>query len=454
MNRLLHLDPFSGAAGDMFLGLLVDLGLAPQCLAELPEKMGLLGVRVHAEKTRRGPFEATHVHVVVRGQEEQPGGMSHEPPSPPRHGHPHPHDHGSGHAHEHPGASDSRPPGRADQDHRHGRGLAAMLAAMERASLPPRAASRAADAVRRLFAAEARVHGLELDQVHLHEAGADDALIDIAGTCLGLDLLQIDEVSCSAPLPLGGGTVHCAHGWIPLPAPAVVELLAGVPVQGGPVNREMITPTGAALLRAVVSRFGPLPAMAILGTGFGAGTRQDPELANALRGIQGILESEGPRQREVEVLECAMDDILPQDLPVLIDRLLAAGARDAMVAQVLMKKGRPGFWLTVLCDPELASGLARLLLQESPTLGVRRRRDTRLEWDRDLVTTQTPWGPVRIKRALSRAGRVVRGRPEFEDCRAAAEAAKIPVDEVRRSAQAAFDGPGPQPPPAEDEETR
>lgn len=426
MTRRLHLDPFSGAAGDMFLGLLVDLGLDPGLLAALPARMGLEGVEVHAEKTMRGPFAATHLHVVVRGEEERPAPAAHEHP----HDHPHSPDYSSHHG--------EKPAG-LHGDHHHGRNLAGMLSAVDRAQLPPRADARTREAIRRLFAAEAKVHGCALEKVHLHEAGADDALVDMAGTCLGLDTLQIDEITCSVPLPLGGGTVRCAHGLIPIPAPAVAELLAGVSVQGGPVDREMITPTGAALLRAVVDRFGPLPLFAIERAGFGAGTRQDPQLANALRGLLGTVESEGPLQREVAVLECALDDILPQDVPLLIDRLLGAGARDAMVAQVLMKKGRPGFWLTALCDEEQASGLARLLLHESPTLGVRLRHDARLEWARDQVTVTTPWGPVRIKRALDQAGRVVRGRPEFEDCRRAADEGKIPVDDVRRRAQSAFD---------------
>jgi hypothetical protein len=320
-----------------------------------------------------------------------------------------------------------------------------MLAAFERAALPPRALARARRAAEQLYAAEGRVHGVAADAVHLHEAGADDALVDIAGTCLGLEELAIERVTCAAPIPLGGGAIRCAHGILPVPVPAVTELLRGVAVTGGPVAKELVTPTGAALLVALVDEFRALPPLTIERVGHGAGGRNDAALPNVLRGLVGTPAAEEALTRRVAVLETALDDVLPQDVPVLIERLLAAGARDAMVAPVQMKKGRPGFHLTVLCDPGQERALAALLLHETPTLGVRLRVERRVEWDRDVVAVPTPWGPVRVKRARDTRGRVLRAQPEFADCRRAADAAGVTPDAVRQAARRAAGDP-----PAED----
>jgi hypothetical protein len=432
----LHLDPFSGVAGDMFLGLLVDLGLDPALLAALPARLGLEGVEVRAERATRGPLDAARVRVTVRGHEEPPA----EPAGAGRGHHDHDHaPHGPGDAahHDHDGHA-PHDSGDAGHHHHHdGRRLSEMLAAFERAALPPRALARARRAAELLYAAEAKVHGVPLDAVHLHEAGADDALVDIAGTCLGLEELGVARVTCSAPVPLGGGAIRCAHGVLPVPVPAVVELLRGVPVAGGPIAKELVTPTGAALLVAVVDAFGPLPALTLERAGHGAGGRDDAALPNVLRGLLGTPAEDEALARRVAVLETALDDLLPQDVPVLIERLLAAGARDAMVAPVQMKKGRPGFHLTVICEPGEERRLAALLLHETPTLGVRMRVERRAEWDRDVIAVPTPWGPVRVKRAKDTRGRVLRAQPEFDDCRRAADAAGVTPDAVRQAARRA-----------------
>ncbi len=427
-GKILHLDPFSGAAGDMFLGLLVDLGVDPSLLAKLPGRLGLEGVEVATERVARGPLDAVRVRVVVRGHEEAPARSAEGAVFRPE------------------DDRDARPEGGHDEHEHGGRCLGEMLEAFERALLPPRAVERARRAARILYAAEARVHGVPLEEVHLHEAGADDALVDIAGTCLGLEELAVARVTCSVPLPVGGGAIRCAHGVLPVPVPAVVEILRGageagpaIPAVGGPVAKELVTPTGAALLRALVDEFAPLPAMALERIGHGAGGREDGALPNVLRGLLGIPADETTLSRHVVVLETALDDLLPQDVPVLIDRLLAAGARDAMVTPVLMKKGRPGYLLTVIADPGTERALAGLLLHDTPTLGVRLRTDRRLEWDRDVVAVDTPWGPVRVKRAKDTRGRVVRSQPEFDDCRRAADEAGVTPEEVRRRARAAID---------------
>ncbi len=449
MSRHLHLDPLGGAAGDMFLGLLHALGVPAETLASVPRRLGLHGVEVACSRVTRGGLDAGRVHVRIRGWEEPPA----EPDHDHRHDHDHHHDHDHEHHHDHVHAHDRDHDRNHDDDHGHDpahdhdhdhdhaptRDLAAALAIVAAADLPARAKALATRALERLYAAEASVHGVPLDQVHLHEAGADDALVDICCTALGLVVLDVTSVTCSTPVPVGSGTIRCAHGRLPVPGPAVAELLRGVPVTAGPVARELVTPTGAALLRAVVDEFRPLPALALDRAGHGAGGRDHARVANVLRGLYGTRQDapDGPRERHVAVLETALDDVLPQDVPVLIERLLAAGARDAHVTPVLMKKGRPGFVLTAICDPDDAAALAGRILRDGPALGVRIRQDRRLEWDRDTVPVETPWGPVRIKRALDGRGRVVRGQPEFEDCRALADAADVPVDEVRRAALAA-----------------
>jgi hypothetical protein len=411
----LHLDPVAGVAGDMWLGLLVDLGLPAERLAEVPSRLGLDRVEVTTERVQRGKMAAIKVHVTVDGWEEGPspdafGAASGEPaaggPAPSRGG-----------------------------AHRH---LADMRELIARAGLPARAERTAAAAVQALFAAEAAVHGQPIEAVHLHEAGADDAVVDVVGTCLGLVELGVDSVSCSLPIPLGGGSIRCAHGILPVPAPAVVELLRGLEVRGGPVDRELVTPTGAALLRAVVDHFAPCPGIELSAAGAGAGGRDDPALPNVLRGVVG-RRSAGALRGEVSVLETSLDDALPQDVAFLADRLRRSGALDVTTQPVGMKKGRTGQLLTIVARPEQERELAELLLSDSPTLGVRCRRETRYEWDRDVLPVDTPWGPVRVKRAKDDSGRVLRGQPEYEDCRELAERENLPVERVREAARRAFD---------------
>ncbi len=437
MSRHLHLDPIGGVAGDMLLGLWIELGLPLETLQSLASQLGLDDVNVQAEPVVRASLAATHVTVSVRGQVEGPARqeLAHDDEHPHHHAdlhshhheQPHSHHHVDEHSHQHEHPSDG-----------HGRTLGQMLMLIERGALTPRAATLAQRAITLLFEAEATAHGLSIDAVHLHEAGADDALIDILGTATALEALQIESVSCSVPLPIGGGHVSCAHGLMPVPVPAVAELLRGLAVVGGPVQRETITPTGAALLRAMVTQFGPAPPMTIDRSGSGAGGRDTPQIPNIVRGMLGRTAA-GPSQRTVTVLETALDDILPQDVPVLIEALLARGARDAMVTPVTMKKGRPGLLLTVIADAHTARDLAEFVLDHSPALGVRMREETRLEWDRDFVSVATPWGSVRIKRALDSAGGVRRGRPEFDDCARAAATSGVSPDEVRRRAQQLFD---------------
>ncbi|MBI5711292.1 MAG: nickel pincer cofactor biosynthesis protein LarC [Candidatus Eisenbacteria bacterium] len=386
--RIAWFDCFSGISGDMTLGALVSAGWPADDVRSLPSRLGLAGVEVAVEQVRRGPFAATRVEVKVE---------------------------------------------EARQPHRHLHHVAAIL---ERAELPEAARERALAVFRRLAAAEAEVHGTTVEQVHFHELGAADALVDIAGAALGLHALGIERVYASPPR-LGRGTVKSEHGPIPVPAPATALLLRGAPVEPGGPEFELTTPTGAALLATLVQDWGGPPAFRLDRVGTGAGARDLEQQPNVLRVLVGDAAGDALTRRRVAVLETALDDENPQYVGALVPKLLAAGALDAMVVPGVMKKGRPGLWLVVVAEPEQAGLLARLLLTECSTLGVRVRHDERYELARRAVEVETRYGKVALKvAALPDGGE--RAVPEFESVRAAAERAGRPLREVAEAALAAW----------------
>ncbi|MBM3290556.1 MAG: nickel pincer cofactor biosynthesis protein LarC, partial [Candidatus Hydrogenedentes bacterium] len=286
--------------------------------------------------------------------------------------------------------------------------------------------------------AEAKVHGTTIEKVHFHEVGAIDSIIDVVGAHFCLRELGTARIG-SSPLHVGAGTVTCAHGVMPVPAPATALLLEGVPCYGGEVQAELVTPTGAALLAQLASSFGPMPAMTIARTGYGSGTRDLPDRANVLRVIEG--ESAATQATEtVTVIETNVDDMVPELLPVLIDEALKAGARDAFVTPVTGKKGRPGHLITVLCDPARVDELAAVVFRNSTTLGVRMRQEQRICLEREWKNVETPWGAVRVKTGRFGTEQTV-ASPEFEDCKNLAESAGVPVLHVYRAALAAAQAP-------------
>jgi len=399
--RIAWFDCVSGISGDMALGALVSAGWPAAELQALPARLGLEGVRVGVGEARRGPLAAGRVEVEVEG-------------------------------------------GR--QPHRHLRHVEDVLG---RADLPAAARERALAAFRRLAAAEAEVHGTTPEAVHFHEVGAADALVDVAGVMLGLEALGIERVH-AAPPRLGRGTARSEHGPIPVPAPAVVALLRGAPVEIGDVPHELTTPTGAALLATLVTDWGGPPAFRLERVGTGAGARELEGLPNVLRVLVGEADPPGGaaaggparaglRRRRVAVLETALDDENPQFVAALVPRLLDAGALDAMVVPATMKKGRPGMWLVVIAEPDHAGELARRLLAETSSLGVRVRVDERYELERRAEQVETPFGPVALKVATLPEGGE-RAVPEFESVRAAAERAGRPLREVAEAALAAWRG--------------
>lgn len=393
--RIAWFDCFAGISGDMTLGALLGAGWERAALESLPRRLNLEGVDVHVESVRRGPFAATRVDVRVE-EEKQP--------------------------------------------HRHLHHVAAIL---ERAAIDPAVCTGALAVFRRLAEAEAEVHGSTVEKVHFHEVGAADALVDVVGAVEGLHALGVERVYSSPPR-LGGGEVDSQHGRIPVPAPATALLLKGAPVEMGPIPMELTTPTGAALLATLVESWERPPAFRIAAIGAGAGGRDPRELANVLRVLVGEVETASPARREVAVLETAIDDESPQYVAALVPRLLAAGALDAMVAPVTMKKGRPGLWLVVIAPPERAEELAHHLLRESTTLGVRVRREERIEADRRFAEVATPHGAVTLKIARLPDGSE-RAVPEFESLRRAAEASGMPLREVAEAAIASWRNGGGRP---------
>jgi uncharacterized protein (TIGR00299 family) protein len=385
--KLAYFDCVSGVSGDMTLGALVSAGWPEAELRRIPSRLKLEGVSLEVSVVQRGPFAATRVEV--RAPERQP--------------------------------------------HRHLRHIEAILAG---ADLPDTVRERSLAVFRRLAEAEAEVHGSTPEKVHFHEVGAVDALVDIAGACAGLEALGVGRVRASE-LPLGGGTVVCEHGRIPVPAPATALLLRGANVRMGPVEAELVTPTGAALLATLVEDWSaPVPAFRLDRTGTGAGAREFEALPNVLRLLLGE-ETATAAPRTVSVLETALDDENPQYLADLVPRLLAAGALDAMLVPAFMKKGRPGHWLVVVAEPSISEQLAGLILASTSTLGVRVREERRIELARVLETVRTPFGDVTVKVATLADG-TRRAHAEYESVRAVAESSKRPPREVAGAAEAAW----------------
>ena len=381
--RIGYFDCFSGISGDMCLAALVSAGWPRAELEALPRRLRLADVEVGVEDTKRGPFAATLVKVEVGGP----------------------------------------------QPHRHLHHIQSLLDA---ADLEPEVREGAREVFLRLARAEAEVHGSTLEKVHFHEVGAADALVDIVGTVAGLRALGIEEVHAS-PLPLGRGAVRSEHGLIPVPAPATAVLLRGAPVEMPDIEFELVTPTGAALITTLVKEWAGVPTFQLERVGIGAGQRDLRERPNILRLLVGDRRADPEARRRVAVLETALDDENPQFIAALIPRLLAAGALDAMLVPALMKKGRPGQWLIVLADPAGASGLARMILTETGTLGVRVREEERLELPRRSVQVTTPHGAVTLKVARLPGGEE-RATPEFESVRQASESSGAPLREVAEAA--------------------
>ena len=384
-ERVLWLEPVGGIAGDMFLAAALDLGISQAELETQLHSLAVPGWKLVLSRAERHAIVGTHVNVVVTEPEE-------------------------GHAH------------RSWKD---------IDALISRSKLSVTAKARALHVFRLIGEVEAQIHGTTLDEIHFHEVGAVDSIVDICGAAVALDLLGNPKVYSSPP-PLGSGTIRIAHGVVPVPVPATLALLKDLPVRFEGLG-ELTTPTGAALLKAFAT-IAPPPELIVERIGYGVGTKDWKDRANILRMSVGRTTQTSTSLR---VLECNLDDCSPQVLGAVIEMLMARGALDAWVAPVVMKKGRPGHLVGVLTDGEHHSVLLETLLTETTTLGVREHSVSRTALERRHETVQTKWGPVRVKLGL-RGDAVLNAAPEFEDCRALAALAKVPLKDVQAAALAAW----------------
>ena len=438
--RIAYLDCFAGISGDMFLGALLDAGVPLEVLQQATAAMNL-GASLKVETVDRSGISSKKVHVLEGDHlaEDGPAGTSHiqlhqQAPEPHTHqpktqhqhktGHPHTHEEPHDHTHDQP------------HEHTHGRSLTVIRDLIQSSPLTPAVKSLAIRTFELLGHSEAKIHNVPVDQIHFHEVGAVDAIIDIVAASAGIVHLAIGAWH-SSPVNVGGGMVVCAHGTFPVPAPATADLLRGVPTYSAHIQKELVTPTGAAILKALAPTFGPQPAMAVERIGYGAGTRNPESFPNVLRLSIGEAsaqaQSTDPNTDIVTVLETALDDTTPQLLAYVAEQALAQGALDVMLTPVLMKKGRPGTLLTLLCTPAHQQKFERLLLTETTTLGLRIRQDRRTCLTRRHTEVETPYGTIRVKTGTL-SGDVLNATPEYEDCRHAAQTHQVPLKTVQQIA--------------------
>jgi uncharacterized protein (TIGR00299 family) protein len=394
---VLYFDCFSGAAGDMILGSLIDAGVP---LGEVRRALGTLAIEpdvVWTERVTRAGVTATK--FCVKGED---GG---------KHAHP----------------------------HRHLKGVYTLIDGSE---LTDAGKTRAKELFERLGRAEAEIHGTSMEKVHLHEVGALDSIIDIVGSVFALEYLGVETI-VSSPLNVGSGMVRAAHGLYPVPAPATMRLLQGAPIYSGQQQAELVTPTGALLVSSYAQAYGAVPSMRVRKIGYGAGARDFKDTPNVLRVLLGDADRAASAAdtavsaHTVLVIECEIDDMNPQIFGVLMERLLGAGALDVFYTPVQMKKNRPGTLLTVIAPPEHRERLSSIVFTESTTIGLRYREMTRECLDREMVSVHTPFGPVRVKIAR-RAGEILNASPEFDDCARIAAERGVPLKDVQAAATKAY----------------
>jgi uncharacterized protein (TIGR00299 family) protein len=403
MTRILYLDCFSGIAGDMVLGALLDAGLPFDELKRALGSLAISGYEVTTERVLRAGVSATKFRLL----EHPAPGTTHPAPS-------------------------TQHPAPGHHPHRH---LKSIFELIDRSGLSESGRTRAKELFQRLGEAEAAIHQTSIEKVHLHEVGALDSIIDIVGAVFALEWVGADRIVCS-PLNVGGGTVQSAHGLFPVPAPATLKLLGSAPVYSGPVQKELVTPTGALIATSYAASFGPIPEMAVETVGYGAGDRDTPGTPNVLRVIIGRA-ADRPHGDRVVVIECEIDDMNPQIFGVVMDRLYAAGALEVFYVPVQMKKNRPGTLLTVVAAPERRAALSEIIFKETTTIGLRHNEVERECLRREIVSVDTPVGAVRFKLAW-RDGRVVNAVPEFDDCARIAAAGNLSVKEVQAIAIQAY----------------
>ncbi|MSO61728.1 MAG: nickel pincer cofactor biosynthesis protein LarC [Acidobacteria bacterium] len=409
---ILYFDCFAGAAGDMILGALLDAGLPFDQLKRALGSLAVDGWDVSVDRVIKTGVTATKFRVHAHAH---------------THAHAHHHDPApAGHTHAGSGA--------ASHAHSH-HSLKEIEAAIGRSALSDAGKAKAITMFHRLATAEAAIHGMSIDQVHLHEVGAIDSIIDIVGAVFALEWFNADRIVVS-PLNVGGGMVRSAHGVFPVPAPATVALLNNAPVYSSGIQSELLTPTGALILTEYASAYGPVPAMRVHKVGYGAGDRELSETPNVVRVLVGEADASASAMRVV-TLECEIDDMNPQIFGHLMDTLYAAGALEVFYSAVQMKKNRPGTLMTIVARPEHREKLTDIVFRESTTIGVRYQEMSRDCLDREMVTVGTAVGSVRFKVAR-RNGQIVNAQPEFDDLAKLAAEKSIPIKEIQALAHKAW----------------
>lgn len=385
--KTLYFDCFAGASGDMILGALVAAGVEPHALIEQLQSLKVAGWEIDFETVDRSGVSSTYAHVQT--------------------------------AHEHV--------------HRH---LSDILKIIYGSGLNDRVKDRAARIFSRLAEAEGRVHNQPIEKIHFHEVGAIDAIVDVCGAAIGFDLLGIEQF-ISSPLRVGFGMAQMAHGRFPIPPPAVAELLKGKPIYAGEVEGEFVTPTGAAIITTVCDRFENIPSMKIQATGYGAGTRNPKEFPNALRVLIGEQETTGDSDEALLMIETNIDDMSPQLFGHVMDRAFDLGALDCYLTNTQMKKNRPGILVSILCRPNDRDKFLQLLFAETTTIGARSYEVHRRALSRETIRVETQFGPIDVKVAKGNNGSV-NVMPEFEQCRAAAAKANVPLRKIQDAARQAY----------------
>ena len=473
--KALYVEPFAGISGNMLLGALLDAGVPFAFLQEEFAKLHLGNYELVHKSVNKCGIQAQYFNVVL--PEEQEHEHAHDGDQVNEHHHVHDHDcdhehehhhdhahdhawmhaHGIAHSHDHEPVLEEKPCGcdhhhnhehNHDQEHHHEhhthhhhhehRNLHDIEEILDHSDLPKEVIAKAKEVFLVIAKAEAKVHGSTVEEIHFHEVGAIDTIIDVVGNILALQYLGIEKVF-TTPVNTGFGFVECAHGQMPVPTPATAELLQGIPNYRGTVEKEMTTPTGAALLKVLASPVKEVPdGFSGETIGYGAGTR-DVEIPNVLRVTMGLWNetvgngNSGSAVERLLFLECNLDDLNPEIMPYVLEKLLAAGALDAWLQPVIMKKGRPAQTLKVLCSPEQRQVMEQIMFTQTTTLGVRAYYVGRTALERRWKTVQTPWGEVRVKEGLL-DGKVVNAVPEFEDCKKIAEANGVPLKAVETAA--------------------
>jgi uncharacterized protein (TIGR00299 family) protein len=454
--RIGYLECFSGISGDMFLGALVDAGVPLSHLAEVTAALNV-GARLEARKVMRAGITATKVDVLT---DEKAHSHSHEHShthdpqdhaDADEHGHSHSHghthehehhdhEHSHDHSHEHGHAHEHSHSEKHEHSHSHEhthshehRSLSTIVRILRGAALDEGVRARAIRGFEMLGEAEATIHSMPIEQVHFHEVGAVDTIVDIVCAAAGAKWLGVEKW-VGSDLNVGSGTVKCAHGTLPVPAPATLKLLGDAPVYAAGPAMERVTPTGATILKMLGVEYATLPPMRISATGYGAGGRDTAGEPNVLRVLVGEDTDANQNEEKIAILETVVDDSTPQLLAYVSELLLAAGAWDVYRVPVQMKKGRAGVQVTVLCAPHKLQELREILFRETTTIGAHWRIETKMALKREFVEVQTEWGVVRMKVARLADGEAVNAQPEYEDCRRIAEQQKIPLKKVMQAA--------------------